>query len=314
MGSLANVPMNQIRENKVALRAVNKEKEEYLSLRDAIQRQGVLSPVSVRRKEDQTDGSIYFELIDGLHRFTACKDLGLPEIPAHILDKSDVEVLEAQIIANAVKVETRPVEYTQQLLKILAHNPTLTLSELAGRLSRTGSWLQQRMSLLKLADAIKPMVDDGRINLSNAYALSKLPQDEQPNFVDQAISMSPAEFTSTVQVRAKELREANRKGDNAGPAVFQAAPHLRQFAEIRKTYESKDVDAILAEAGAKTAKDAALAVLAWAVKMDPVSVAEAKAKYEERLKEREEARARAKAERDAKKQAEGAEAAVAAGA
>ena len=69
------VALDKIRENPVALRSVNRDSETYRELVKSIRENGLLSPITVR----QTDGP-FFELIDGLLRFSACKDAGILEI------------------------------------------------------------------------------------------------------------------------------------------------------------------------------------------------------------------------------------------
>ena len=104
------IPMSEVRENPVALRAVNRESESYIGLRDSIRAVGILNAISVRLREENVDGEnkTFYELIDGLHRYTCALDVGLTEIPVQIISLDNAQTLEAQIMANIHKVETKP--------------------------------------------------------------------------------------------------------------------------------------------------------------------------------------------------------------
>ena len=177
------INVTEVRENPVALRAVDRESEEYVGLRDSIAAKGILNPINVRRRTEDVEGVEvnYYELIDGLHRYTAACECGLTTLPVSVLSLDDASVLEAQIMANVHKIDTKPVQYTKQMNRIFAGNPTMTVADMAAKLCKSGSWVSQRLGLLKLESAIAVLVDDGKISISNAVALAKLPKEEQMN-------------------------------------------------------------------------------------------------------------------------------------
>lgn len=280
---LRNVPIAAIRENPVALRGVDREGDKYISLRDAVGRMGILNPISVREKTDTTDNTKYFEICDGLHRYSTAKDLGLETLPVNVISFDDAQVLEAQVLGNLCRIDTKPVEYTKQLQRMFALNPTLTLADMAEKVCQSPAWVNQRLGLLKLDEGIQVLVDDGKINLSNAYALAKLPKDEQVNFVDAAMTMVPAEFVATVNKRAKELRDASRTGREATEAKFEPVAHLRKLGEIKSEFDAPTVaSTVCAQFNAKSAVQCFAAGIAWVLSLDQDSVQVAKAKYDAR--------------------------------
>lgn len=299
------LPLNAIRENPVALRAVNKETEEYINLVDSIRSKGVMNAISVREKKEKNVS--HFEIVDGLHRFSASIDAGRTDIPAQIVNYDDSGVLEAQLMANMHKIETRPVEYSKQILRILASNPTWTNSELATRLCKSPSWIGERLGLLKLDPKIQELVNSGKVNLSNAYPLAKLPSGDQIHFIDQAMTMSPAEFVPTINSRIKELRESARKGREAAPAAFTPVAHLRKLSEIKDASEKIDQLASMIKAQ-KISEPPAVAklVLQWVLNMDPVSIEQQKSRDDARRKQADDEKKARQAERDAKKVADAA--------
>jgi len=304
------IAIKDIRENPVALRTVNIESEEYLGLCDSIKSVGVMNPINVRVIEKEIDGKIisYYELVDGLHRYTAAKDAGLIELPALVVDFDDSRTLEAQIMANLHKIETKPVEFTRQLQRVFAGNPTLTLAEMSSRIGKSPTWVSARLNLLKLDKNIAKLVDDGKIKVSNACQLAKLPPEEQLNYIDQAISMSSDEFVPIVQARAKDLREAAKQGRKAASAEFVPLPRLQKMTDLKNELERPVIGpALCKKQGIKDGPSGFALGGRRAINHDAASVevrtakdAEKKAKLEDEKKKRAAIRAKKKAEDAAK--------------
>lgn len=303
------VPVHLIREGDVALRDVNRQDENYLHLVESIREKGVLNSITVR--EVKKDGETYYGLIDGRQRLNAAKDAGLKEIPANIVSMNDGDVLEAQIVANLQKIETKPVEYSRQLVRIVAANPLMTKRELAKRISCDVGWLNKRLSLLNLGDKIGELVDEGKIGLANAYALAKLPEDEQADYVDRAMSDSHEIFIPLVHKRGQEIKAAKREGRKVEEKTFEPHPFLRNVKELKTELDTaKNIQAIIQMEKATTPEEGGIAVLKWVLHMDSESVKAQFAKEEQRKKAIEARKEKAKAEREARKAKEAAEAAA----
>jgi ParB/RepB/Spo0J family partition protein len=313
MSRVTEIRLDEIRENPVALRAVNRESEQYVGLRDSIKSVGILNPVNVRERTEIAPGEngedgvevSYYELLDGLHRYSAARDIGIETMPIHILSLDDAQALEAQIMANVHKIETRPVEYTKQLFRILGGNPLLTLAELATKVAKSPTWISQRLSLLKLDPAIQKLADDGDITVTNAVQLAKLPPAEQVDYIDQAINMGAEDFVPLVLGRVKEIRDAVREGRKAEPSVFVANPKIRKMAVLS---EEVDTSVIGPELCSRcNVADAAAGFdlgVKWALQIDPVSVEVRTSMDTERKAAQNEAKAKRSAEREKKKAAE----------
>lgn len=303
MSELLNIEIDAIRENPVALRNVNRENENYLGLIDSIRAVGVMNAVNVRRKTDPDTGDIFFELVDGLHRFSAARDAGLETIPAQVLNVNDAEALEAQIIGNIHRIETKPVEYSQQLRRILAANPMMTEAELAVKLGKSPSWISSRLGLNKIEnEKIKALIDEGNIPLSNAYSLAKLPEDEQIDFLESAQTETPDVFVGKVNQRVKEMREAARQGRDPKAKEFTATAYMQKLSAVKEALDDPSIaNALIEEAGVATVTEAFQLALQWCLHLDPVSVAAAKAKWDADQQAKEEARQRRAQERAQKK-------------
>lgn len=308
MGEVKTIAISEIRENPVALRTVNRTSEEYLGLVQSIKEKGFMGAITVRPQVDKESGEKYYELIDGLHRFSASKDAGISEINVDIVPLNEDQMLEAQIMANIHKIETRPAEYSQQLKRILARNPLMTEAELAKRLGKSPMWISQRLGLTRIDnDQVLELINSGKITLSNAYALAKLPSEELASFVERAMTLAPDEFIPAINNRIKEIKEAKRSGQDPEAQSFQPVAHLRKLSEIKKEMDTPEVGILLVEQlKIKKPADAFNLAVQWMMHMDPVSVDTQKAEYEAREKKKAEEAAKRKVEREQKKAAESA--------
>jgi ParB/RepB/Spo0J family partition protein len=264
------IPLNLIEVSDVSLRGVHRNTEAFQQLVQSIRSRGVYNSILVRELQRPT--GIVYGLIDGLQRYTGSLEAGCADIPANIVAMSDAEMLEAQIITNTVHIETRPADLSKHLLRMLARDPLLTTKSLAEKLCKSETWVNQRLSLSKLLPNIQLLVNDGQINLVNAYILSKIPQDEQATHVDAAMLESPLAFVPRMKERIAELKKASQTGTDAGPAGFVPQPHLRKLGELKAALS--DPSAVLSQAtaaGIDNVKSAIEFALAWALSYDPQS-------------------------------------------
>ena len=298
---LKHIPLSRIRHNPVALRAVDKEDPAYPGLVDSIARVGVLNPINVREitNSDPNDPEPIYGLIDGLHRFTASQDADKDTIPCQVLSMTDAEVLEAQIIANAHVLQTKPVAFAKQLQRMIASNPALIATEVAGRLGMSTSWLSERLGLPRLIPDIQALVDDGQITLTNAFALAKLHADIQPNFVERAMTQSPGEFVPAAQKAKKEYDQAKRQGRDPNQDTFQAVEKLQKLAIIKSEMTNPTIGpALLAKHGVHSPAAAWNLAIKWVMNADADSVEGQRVKHNARQKDSAEKKAAAKAERE----------------
>jgi ParB/RepB/Spo0J family partition protein len=311
---LLHIPLDKIRNNPVALRDAKRTQAEFQEMVDSIRARGVLTAISVVRKPGP-DGK-EFELVDGLQRFSASQEAGRATIPAQVITATDADILISQVIGNAVRLETQPVEFAKGLMRILGYNPTWTEADLAAKVNKSPAWINRQLGLLKLDDSIKPLVNEGKMPVANAYVLAKLPKEEQMAWVERAQTTDAAAFTAQVTERAKQIKEANRKGQDAGEEKFVATFHLRKKPEIEEEMKNpKAASALISELKLDTAPkskgEAALSGfllgLAWVGMTDPKTVVARENKWKEQKKKAADDKIRRDAEKADKKQKEAAE-------
>lgn len=302
MGKLTQVPLDQIVENEVALRSVKRDSEQYQGLVASMKERGFMGAITARQIKTP-DGKTVFELMDGLQRFNAAKDAGLKTINVDVVELDKSGMLEAQILLNMHRIETRPVEYSKQLVRLLSLNPTLTIADLAKKLGKSVQWVGERLSLVKIKnEKVQELINSGKIPLSNAYALAKLPEEEIPNYVAAAQNEAPDKFIPACAARQKEIKEAKRKGKTVEEAKFAPVAFMQSLKDVKTECESGKIGRALVSKYKVTDAVAAFQLgVKWCLHLDPESVAAQQAKFEQAQKERAEAAQKRQAERAAAK-------------
>ncbi len=298
------IPTSQIRKSDVALRGVQRQTEKYLLLLESVKKRGVLNSITVREQTDPTTHTKYYGLIDGLQRFTAASDAGLAEIPANVVTMDDAEVLEAQLITNLNRIETKPADVSKHLLRILSRNPFMTKTQLAERVCQSLTWVEQRLGLADLKKEIQELVNSGKIHLTNAYALSKIDEEEQMQHVEAAMTEAPKTFDPRMKQRVKELRDARKGGGDAPAAGFQPVQYMQKVGDVKKELEEGcPIGKILVKKHNITDPVQAFKLaIEWMLHYDADSKAEQQREHEVKAKKKAEDAERSKAEREQKKQ------------
>ena len=305
MSSVSTMSLSGIKVSPAALRQCDTDNENYVALRDSINVGGVLQPLLVREKtETLEDGTseTYYQLVDGLQRYTACQELGITEVDVKIGTLSDVEALQAQIITNVHRVETKPVEYTKALLRLMSLDPSLTVPDIATRVAQSSDWLNKRFNMInKLDERLLEIVNAGQISITNALQLVKLPKTEQIDFVQQAQTESSVDFVKTVKDRVSEINTAAKEGREAEDRSFELTIKQRKLSEIKAANEDGGFAASLVSSAQPADLVAAVQLgIQWVLSIDPVTAAERETVYNDTETLRTEKKAQAKTEREKK--------------
>lgn len=286
-GRLATIPIEKVRENPAALREVDQSTEKWAEFLSNIRAVGVLKPILVHEIDDpEHPGEKIYGLSDGLHRLTAARAAGFKEIDAKIAELEEDRALETQIMLNLHVTATKPVDYSKGIVRMLGMNPTMTMATLCQKLNVSEAWLKQRLSLLKLKEEYQALVQEGKLGLTNAFALAKLPIEEQPNFVDRAMTDNPDVFVQVANERAKALRDAARKGNAAASETFVATAHARKVGELKEEQATGTVARSFKEKGIIADAESFKLGVAWAMHLDPVSIDTARQLWEAKQKAR----------------------------
>lgn len=183
--------------------------QEYQELKDSIEVNGVLNPITIYQNM----------VIDGWHRYKAANELGI-DCPESELDesidpkdfvlaqnKNRRHITMAQLaIATAQVYEWHPANRpNKSALSAELSKTTAELAEISGVSKRT---IEQAKSVLKNASSeVKEAVKSGKIGLSKAQAISKLPKEKQAGAIDKALPKEAPEKPVLTQYYGPEEAE-----------------------------------------------------------------------------------------------------------
>lgn len=149
--------------------------EKLRELAESIKAKGVLEPLLVRPAKlvDFPAGDVV-ELVAGERRFRASLLAGVKTVPVRILQLSDQDALEVQVIENLQREDLDPVEEAEgfdQLLKAGRFNA----SGLAAKVHKSEAYVYGALKLLDLPEAARKALADGTINRSIAQLIGRIP-------------------------------------------------------------------------------------------------------------------------------------------
>jgi ParB/RepB/Spo0J family partition protein len=112
-------------------------------LAESIRSQGVLSPLLVRPLTDQS-----FEIVAGARRYRAAQMAEAPTVPVRIVNLTDAEALEAQLIENLQRRDVHPLEEAQGFKALLnLEDPKYSIEQIAAKVGQEPCILRGPSSL-----------------------------------------------------------------------------------------------------------------------------------------------------------------------
>lgn len=134
-------------------------------LADSIKQNGIIQPITVRRRE-----SGGFEIIAGERRWRAAQLAGLHEVPTIIKNLSDRESLQIAIIENMQREDLDPIEEADGYQRLIEEFK-LTQIEVAEKVGKERSTVANSLRLLSLPADIREMVSQKQISVGHAKVL-----------------------------------------------------------------------------------------------------------------------------------------------
>jgi ParB family chromosome partitioning protein len=102
----------------------------------SIRAQGVLSPLLVRPLTEQS-----FEIVAGARRYRAAQMAESATVPVRIVNLTDAEALEAQLIENLQRRDVHPMEEAQGFRALLAlEEPKYSIEQIAAKVGKTPAY------------------------------------------------------------------------------------------------------------------------------------------------------------------------------
>ena len=173
-----------------------KKDKEMEKLMESIKTYGVLTPIIVRKKENER-----YEIISGHRRKRACELLGIELIQVILKDMTQEEAIIAMVDSNLQREKILPSEKARaykmksEAMKRQGMRTDLTLSPMATKLPDTASRIGQTsgesrdqvfryIRLTELIPEILEMVDEGKIAFRPAVEISYLKKEQQEDLLE----------------------------------------------------------------------------------------------------------------------------------
>lgn len=163
---IIEIPLEEIRSNPYQPRNSFNE-ESIKELAESIKEYGIVQPIIVKKAVKG------YELIAGERRTKAARMAGLDTIPAIIKEFDDQEMMEIALVENIQREDLNPIDEAKAYENIININH-MTQEEFAHRFGKSRSHVTNMLGLLKLPKATKQLVEESKISMGHARALSKL--------------------------------------------------------------------------------------------------------------------------------------------
>jgi ParB family chromosome partitioning protein len=174
-----NLPLNVLTESTTNPRRVF-EDAALKELAESIRVQGVLSPLLVRPINEQG-----FEIVAGARRYRAAQMAEAATVPVRIVNLTDAESVEAQLVENLIRSDVHPMEEANGFRALLnLEEPKYSIEQIAARTGKNPSFVASRLRLTELVPVAVEAFYREEIGVGHALLLAKL----QPAQQEQALA------------------------------------------------------------------------------------------------------------------------------
>ncbi len=202
-------------------------------LAQSIKERGIIQPIVVRALRGQPDS---YEIIAGERRWRAAQRAGLHDVPIVLLDVGDAEALELAIIENVQRADLNALEEAagyQSLASEYKHSQ----EDIASIVGKSRSHIANTLRLLKLPDAVKTYIAEGKLSAGHARALIGQPNPEElaRDIVNKGLNVRQAEALrqDPAKPTAKKSQAKARKDADTAATEKRLADALGLAVEIR---------------------------------------------------------------------------------
>ena len=218
--------------------------EDMEQLVESIKRNGVMTPATVRLKEDGR-----YELISGHRRKKACELAGLETLKCEVKELTRDEAIIVMVESNLQRSTILPSEkafaYKMRLEAMdrqgqrsdLTSTPMVSKSrsneELAERVGESREQIRRYIRLTELVPEILQMVDERRIAFRPAVEISYLPEEQQYTLLE-AMEYSDATPSLAQAIKMKKLMQENKLTDEVIQSIMEEEkPNQREKPAFR---------------------------------------------------------------------------------
>ena len=141
------------------------DEESLAELASSIRELGVISPITLRKNEDDT-----YMIIAGERRYRAAKSIGLTTIPAYIKTAADDQVMEMALIENIQREDLNAIEIALTFYRLIQEYK-LTQERLSERVGKKRATIANYLRLLHLPAEIQMGLKNRKIDMGHARAI-----------------------------------------------------------------------------------------------------------------------------------------------
>lgn len=218
--------------------------EDMMNLAESIRTNGVLTPATVRKKEDGR-----YELLSGHRRYRACQLAGLDTLRCEVVDMNRDEATIFMVESNFQRTKILPSEkafaYKMRLeaMKRLPGRPNLNSvplgpqlrsnSELSNEVNESVTQIKRYIRLTELIPELLEMVDEGEIAMRPAVELSYIPKLKQGE-IWQRMEMEQCTPSHAQTIRMRRMAEEGKLTSEAIEAIIlEEKPNQKERIVLR---------------------------------------------------------------------------------
>ena len=157
---------------------INFDKERLAELTRAIQSQGIIEPLIVRRIDSADADGPRYELIAGERRLRAARAAGLETVPVVVRELDDRAALEMSLVENIVREDLNAVEEGLAFFRLVDHFG-LSHDDIATRVGKSRPYVSNSLRLLELPQPILNMIAKRELSAGQARPLLSIESAEK---------------------------------------------------------------------------------------------------------------------------------------
>ena len=224
-----------------------RDDEDMMNLVESVRANGVLTPATVRKKEDGR-----YELLSGHRRFRACQLAGIGALRCEVVDMDRDEATIFMVESNFQRTTILPSEkafaYKMRLDAMkrqgqrtdLTSTPvgqklkgTVSIDRLGKEVGDSSSQIQRYIRLTELLPEILDMVDEGQVAMRPAVELSYIPKLQQ-GLIWESMDIEGCTPSYAQAIRMRRLSESNKLTSEAIDAIMmEEKPNQKERIVLR---------------------------------------------------------------------------------
>ena len=221
-----------------------RDDEDMLQLMESIKERGVITPATVRPKDDGR-----YELISGHRRKRACEKAGFETLRCEVVeldrDEATILMVESNLQRSVILPSEKAFAYKMRLeaMKRKAGRPSkenlvpvgqnYSREQLAEQTGESQTQIQRIIRLTELVPELLEFVDEGKIKMRPAVELSYLNEDCQRDVVDE-IDMNDCTPSHDQTIRMRKMYEEGKLTPEAIQAIMsEQKPNQREKIVLR---------------------------------------------------------------------------------